>query len=193
MLYKIMDVLDIQEDRSSGGYFLSIALALMGVIVGGVALYFTLNSSATPTVHDDFSALEERVEMLQLKLEALTAENELLKTGLSRVVQQTQTALTQVGKEMTLMNEQHAQSRQALSKLATPQAKKGTPVMEAPKPNTTTRSSMQPQYVIQPGDTLAKIARRYGVSLQSILDLNPNVNPKALKIGQVIYLPENHS
>ncbi|MBS4021632.1 MAG: LysM peptidoglycan-binding domain-containing protein [Dethiobacter sp.] len=42
---------------------------------------------------------------------------------------------------------------------------------------------------IAPGDTLFKIAREQGTTVQAILALNPGLDPKNLQIGQVICLP----
>jgi len=44
-------------------------------------------------------------------------------------------------------------------------------------------------YTIKAGDTFYSIARRYNVSLDALLNANPNVNPDALYIGQVICIP----
>jgi spore germination protein len=44
-------------------------------------------------------------------------------------------------------------------------------------------------YVVQSGDTLFNIARRYGVSLDDVQNLNTLPNPDQLVIGQAIILP----
>ncbi len=44
-------------------------------------------------------------------------------------------------------------------------------------------------YVIKSGDTVYKLAQIYKVTTQSILDLNPGINPNALQIGQIICIP----
>ncbi len=45
-------------------------------------------------------------------------------------------------------------------------------------------------YVVQPGDTLGKIARRLGISWRDILAVNPQIyNPSLIYAGQVINLP----
>jgi LysM repeat protein len=45
-------------------------------------------------------------------------------------------------------------------------------------------------YVIQVGDTLAKIANRYGTTVSAILAVNPQIyNPNVIYVGQVINLP----
>jgi len=47
----------------------------------------------------------------------------------------------------------------------------------------------QNTYVIRKGDTLALIARAFGISLQELLDVNPGVKPEALEVDQVICIP----
>ncbi len=44
-------------------------------------------------------------------------------------------------------------------------------------------------YEIRPGDTLFAIARRFGVSLDDLLEANPGIDPERLRVGQVICIP----
>jgi len=44
-------------------------------------------------------------------------------------------------------------------------------------------------YRIQPNDTLAAIALRFGTSVEVLLAANPGINPNALQIGQEIRIP----
>lgn len=46
------------------------------------------------------------------------------------------------------------------------------------------------QYVVQPGDTLYKIARSFGVSVSQLQAANPGVVATQLPIGQVLVIPE---
>jgi LysM repeat protein len=60
--------------------------------------------------------------------------------------------------------------------------------------STTTTSTTVPQdrfYEIQRGDTLAVIAAQFGVTVQSIIDLNQIENPDTIAAGQVIEIPAN--
>jgi len=45
-------------------------------------------------------------------------------------------------------------------------------------------------HVVASGETMAGIARRQGISLTTLETANPGVNPKKLKAGQVLNLPE---
>lgn len=41
-------------------------------------------------------------------------------------------------------------------------------------------------YAVQKGDTLSGIAKKAGISLKALQDLNPGVNPNKMQIGQVL-------
>lgn len=44
-------------------------------------------------------------------------------------------------------------------------------------------------HVVQPGQTLNQIARRYGVTVDALIDANKLANPDVLRIGQEIIIP----
>ena len=45
-------------------------------------------------------------------------------------------------------------------------------------------------YRIKSGDSLAKIANRFGVTVQDILNANPDIsNPNSIFVGQIIIVP----
>ena len=44
-------------------------------------------------------------------------------------------------------------------------------------------------YIVQPGDTLYRIADYFDVSIQAILNANPGLNPDYLYIGQQLRIP----
>jgi LysM repeat protein len=45
-------------------------------------------------------------------------------------------------------------------------------------------------YTVRPGDTLALIAERTGISVEELQELNPRVDPNNLTVGQKIRLTE---
>lgn len=63
-----------------------------------------------------------------------------------------------------------------------------TPTLDAPHPLPTLRSEPV-QYVVEPGDTLGKIARKFTVSLQALIEENQLSNPDYLKVGQELMIP----
>lgn len=67
-----------------------------------------------------------------------------------------------------------------------------TPTPEAtptPVPPTATPTPAVRTYVVQPGDTLYLIAQRFGVSMDAIIQRNPNINPDNLQVGQELIIP----
>ncbi|MGE5557422.1 MAG: LysM peptidoglycan-binding domain-containing protein [Bacillota bacterium] len=44
-------------------------------------------------------------------------------------------------------------------------------------------------YRIQAGDTFFRLARRFNITVGAVISANPNVNPEALQIGQLICIP----
>lgn len=45
------------------------------------------------------------------------------------------------------------------------------------------------EYTVQQGDTLFKLAQRYGTTVEAIRDQNPGINPANLRVGQIIRIP----
>lgn len=50
------------------------------------------------------------------------------------------------------------------------------------------REDMQ-TYVVQPGDHMTRIARRFNIRLDRLIDANPDINPDVLRVGQVLRIP----
>jgi len=59
----------------------------------------------------------------------------------------------------------------------------------AQTPRGTTVSPGSRTYKVQPGDTMASIARKNGVKLDALMSINPTVEPKKLRAGQTLNLP----
>ena len=89
----------------------------------------------------------------------------------------------------------------AAQQLAAARAQAGTPVNPAGQPggggNAGTPGAGRPvapvaplrTYKVLPGETYAKIARKYNCSQASLEASNPGVNPRKLRAGQVLNLP----
>jgi LysM repeat protein len=54
---------------------------------------------------------------------------------------------------------------------------------------TAARAGGETIYVVQRGDTLAKIAAKYGVTIKQIVDLNSITNPNLISTGQKLRIP----
>ena len=112
------------------------------------------------------------VEMQQKEIRELKEEIRRLSSLLSGKVVNLETVKSEVKKEAT----------EKLAAEDIPQALGG----EQPK---NTSSSKRTQHVISKGDTLSAIAKKYGVSIQELLQKNPNVQARRLIPGKVIDIP----
>ncbi|MCF7707351.1 MAG: DUF1343 domain-containing protein [Verrucomicrobia bacterium] len=56
---------------------------------------------------------------------------------------------------------------------------------------TSARKSMRipDEYEIRQGDTLYEVSRKYGIPVESIIEMNPGISPTRLQVGQIIRLP----
>jgi LasA protease len=52
-----------------------------------------------------------------------------------------------------------------------------------------TRASNPQEYTVQAGDSLGKIAERYNISLEELINTNQLVNPDHLEVGQTLIIP----
>jgi LysM repeat protein len=72
----------------------------------------------------------------------------------------------------------------------TPQPAPPTETPAAPPPvETPTSQSLGTTYVVQAGDTFASIAGRFGVSIESLAEANPQVDSNNMQVGQVLFIP----
>jgi len=81
-------------------------------------------------------------------------------------------------------------------KQTTPQARPPGAPVASPTPDPPhvlpTRRSEDEQYTVRSGDTLGKIAQRYGVDMNAIIAANDIANPDLLEVGVVLTIPAGH-
>jgi LysM repeat protein len=86
--------------------------------------------------------------------------------------------------------------------LSTPQASTLIPYLTATQPAPQTPDGLVPlttplpsptpfTYTVGQGETISSVALKYGVSLDDLQAANPEVNPNAMSVGQVLKIPSN--
>ena len=45
-------------------------------------------------------------------------------------------------------------------------------------------------YIVQRGDYLAKISKKYNMTLNAIRRVNPNLKGDVIRVGQVLFIPD---
>jgi LysM repeat protein len=63
------------------------------------------------------------------------------------------------------------------------------PVQVTPLPRADPPAAQTRTHSVRSGDTITQVARKYGLSVQSIIRANPGVKPERLQIGQELKIP----
>lgn len=129
----------------------------------------------------------------------LATANKLTNTNLIRVGQlliiPTTNYTVKAGDTLTKIAKAHSVTVQQLidaNKLTNPNLLKIGLVLKIPAKTGTITQKPVPaaiNYTIKSGDTLYSIAKKYGVTVQSIVTANKLVNANVIKVGQVIKIP----
>jgi LysM repeat protein len=77
-------------------------------------------------------------------------------------------------------------ARPALHGGGTVQPAPAEPVVQPAPQKAHTKSARATAYSVRRGDTLGVIADRFGTSVDRLMELNPGIDPQALRVGQPI-------
>lgn len=201
----------VHESSSS---MLPIAVAVLALFLGGGSLYYSMQlKQELDSVTAESGAADSMIESAEAQiatLEAKVSEFEAMTYDLEKTIGRLKAygnvrdqKLNEYASAITANQDQISLFKESI--LATPEALKATPVVAtSTRPavtvdvsaessevssNAVENSTTSGFYAIESGDTLGKIAAKYGISLQALMDANPNVDPRRLKIGQEIALP----
>lgn len=151
--------------------------------------------------------LSDRVDSLALQLEnikgSLGDNSAQIDAKVGDVVKQTQKVVNILNSNIGEIRAEVVKNREAIEKLAarptsTRSASRSESAQTESKPDTAQNSAAgeTPEtsadgkiHKIQSGDTFAKLAKKYNVSVEAIVKANPDANPARLKIGQKVRIP----
>lgn len=192
----------------SGSLYLPLGFGIVGILLGAVALYFALtNQGQTGDLTETLSKgiaeaesqatrAEQRIQALEAQLEKHQRSQEMLRNQLRSVVGDIEKALNQLGQEMGTTRSQVAANAEAMQELVTKLSNSRVAVAASSMPEQGAASPVESnseglrQHSIRQGDTFGQLARQYNVSVEAIIQANPNVNPNRLQIGQVVNIPQ---
>ena len=174
------------DQNLSNASLLPLALALLAVVLGGAGLYFglTANSKLQPIVEtidareNSFSESVEAQASIKESIKAISEQNKELAKAITRL-RAYGNERDQTLKELQVKLDQQTQSS----------AKSSSGGTANQSSSVATNSAVSGEYVIRSGDTFARIALESGIKLQDLLNANPGVDPRRLRIGQTIMIP----
>ncbi len=183
------------------------ALALLGIVLGSAGLYFglTANQRLNP-IDESVSAgatssakIEKVINGFQTQVTEFAAQIAEQSKTVSRLrvySSQGEQAVKKLAGELNTNREQIVKTAEMLNEFAAAgfSAAPSTQLVSAASNNTGSQPStaaprVASSYVIVPGDNFGKIAGKFGVPVQAIIDANPDANPRRLAIGQTIQIP----
>jgi nucleoid-associated protein YgaU len=174
-----MDTLSHDSSSSSPiATYVAIGAGILGVILSGTALF---KLSALQKTVAEHAAELPKIATLEGDLRTAATKNENDNRALREGVQN---ALNQLGDQIGALRGQVTKIEEAQKARAAAPAGKGgaaapTGVLNA-----------DGSYSVAPGDTLAKIARKFAVKVDAIEAENPGLDPARLKVGQKIKIPK---
>lgn len=195
---------DDDFETSTSGSLLSVALAVLAIVLGGAGLYFglTANQRLSP-LSDSLEAgsssaarLEKEISGLKTQVAELSAQSSDLISTIERVKaygNTTERAVKAVASSVkdnrNEIVELAGRMNEVLAGGVQPAPVAASAPVIAPSESATTGTEAAGTYTIASGDTFAGIASKLGVGLQALLDANPDADPRRLSIGQVIKVP----
>jgi LysM repeat protein len=177
-----MDTLS-RDSSTSNSSIMPLAGVILGAISLVVGIFAMVNANkvkATVAAQADQIA---RIGTIENEVRAAAAKSE---TDMRNLRDGVQNALNQVGTEIGSIRGQLTKMDEDMKKrTAAPAAGGGKAGATAP----TGVRNADGTYTIAAGDTLAKVATKFGVRLDAILAENPGIDPRSLRVGQKIRLP----
>jgi methionine synthase II (cobalamin-independent) len=175
-----MDTLS-RDSNSSGSI-----LPLVGVIAGGLALVLSIValvklSTLQKTVASHDEAIV-KISTLETDIRSVAAKSESdlkgLRDGFQNAFNGVGTAIGEINAKITKIEE--AQKARA----AAPAGKGGKGGV------VTGTVDANGNYVVAPGDTLSKIAKKFATRVDAIEAENPGLDPAKLHVGQKVKIPK---
>ena len=176
-----MDTLS-RDSNNSGSI-----LPLVGVIAGGLALVLAIVALVKlSTLQKTVTAQGEevaKIATLENDVHAASAKSE---TDIKALRDGFQNAINQIGTEFGTYNGRITKLEEAQKARAVAPAGKGgkgggvvTGTVDA-----------DGNYVVAPGDTVSKIAKKFATRVDAIEAENPGLDPAKLKVGQKVKIPK---
>lgn len=198
-----------EEAVQPSGSMIPIALAVLGIVLGTAGLYFGFNAnkrlnpintsiqeSSTSAAEIEKSVtffdariaeLEEQILEQSKMLNRLRAYSSQSEQSVKKLVSELNKNREQIVKTAKQLNEIKAGGVQISTASDTSSGQSAQ--VSNNVDNSPAKFEKERTYVIESGDYFSKIAVKFGVSVQAIIDANPDADPRRLAIGQEIVIP----
>jgi LysM repeat protein len=176
-----MDTLSRDSNKSGS------ILPLVGVIAGGLALVLaavalfklsTIQKSVATQIEEGTA----KIASIETEVRNASAKSE---SDLRNLGNNIQTTFNSVGTTIGEINAKIAKIEEAQkARAVAPAGKGGAPAA------VTGKVDANGNYIVAPGDSLTKIAKKFATSVDRIEAENPGLNAKSMKVGQKVKIPK---
>ena len=195
------------DANQSPSNMVPVALAVLGIVLGTAGLYFGLTSNQRLNPIDESvsagatssAKIETVINGFQTQVAELAAQMSEQSKTVNRLrvySSQGEQAVKKLAGELNTNREQIVKTAEMLNEFAAAGFRAVPAPQEASAASNDTGSpaaiaapGAASTYVIASGDNFGKIASKFGVAVQAILDANPDADPRRLAIGQTIQIP----
>lgn len=184
----------------------SIFPMVLALIAAGTGCITTQDMDAPPATQADVEYLRGEIRRLNARLEASESElgrmqGDVMATRSSQPayasaaqVQSMQTQLDDLQRQIRALDAARAQDKKEIyddiSKKIATLLKSSASSSASSKPRPRSSSQTGIEHVVQPGESLSKIAAAYGVSMSVIVEENGLSSPDNIRVGQKLFIPE---
>ena len=205
------DIISKPEKQSQ----LTPAIALLGLGLGIVALALGIISMVKvgDTAADmnekiekaaalslETKKISDRIDSLALQIETIKEDEKAKSSNLvSQIAAELRKLSSAIENTRAIAVENRNAIEEVAKRAAAPRKQQAEPKPQQVAESAAAEQPAQPaaennapdgkKYKIQSGDTFAKLAKKFGVSVDAIISANPDANPSRLKVGQEITLP----
>lgn len=178
----------------------------IGLALAGTGCMTTQDYEETPPASQaDVNYLREEIRRLNTRVESSEAElgrvqGEVVASQSSQPsyasaaqIQAVQTQLDDLQRQIRALDSARAQDKKEIyddisKKIAS--LLKSAPVASSGSSKPIKRATSGIEHVVQPGESLSKIASAYGVSMPMIVQENGLASPDSIRVGQKLFIPD---
>ncbi len=137
-------------------------------------------------------ALQKQINSVDQKISKIQSEQQQLQAYVQKTFQDQSKAL------QAQRNSDQATTEKKLNIILEEVSKENNRLWQEIQRSSRTSSSSSnfangDSYIVQPGDSLSKIAARLGVSAQALAQANNITNPSSIRVGQKLVIPKKQS
>ncbi len=170
--------MNMDGSSSSLGSYVVTGLAIIGIALGGSALYVGLNGRSGVSQQND------RISEVEQKVDRLGGATDELQGQIRGLYNQTRTQLDGLANQLNALREDVKPTAPT-----TPATGSVEPAVGGQAAPPVPPSEGGKTYTVRAGDYPAKIAKEHGITVAALMKANPGLKPEKLKVGQPIKLP----